>query len=154
MSADAASALARLVAALRAEREARERRRAALAAEADALRELHEANVPASTVAHRVARALGMTLTLDARSRLAATLRKRRSRALRAGTDGHGDLAAATPEKPVVVLRSHRASEHGKEEGMSKLVKRTTVTEVFEQDEEHAEEALEASADPDEDEEN
>ncbi len=99
----------RLVAATRAERRAREELREALGAQAQVLRELREVGVPASRVAHRIARALGIVLPIDARRRLAATLRKRRSRALRRGTDGHGDPVAAPATRPLPALPSDRA---------------------------------------------
>lgn len=162
VSADPALLIERLAAGLREEEGARARRQAALAAQAHALRELREAGVSSSRIAHRVARALGLALSLDARRRLAAALRKRCQRARHLVTSCPGNPVASASARPIADLGSRRATEPRKDDPMSKLIRKTVTVEEYldeealgaadeVEDEEVEEDDAEAEGDADED---
>lgn len=124
-----------LATAIRDEKAAREQRHAALATQARTLRELREAGISTSRIAHRLSKALGLVLDLRDRRRLAARLRKRRWR----GTRCPDEEAQPHGLPPIPTPSSDRATPPDHQEpDMAKLIKRTIVEEFVEgEDEEH-----------------
>jgi hypothetical protein len=120
--------LEELAEALRAEDQARGSIRDARRRQADAFRELQRAGMPGTTVALRVARLLGRTVSISERRRLAELLRKR---AYRTRTSCPDNLALSHGHAPMADARCDRAIklDHG-ESNMRGLVKRV-VTEEF-----------------------
>jgi hypothetical protein len=138
--ASAAGLVDRLVAALLEEEEARRAVRDALREQAELLRELRAAGLPASRVAHRVALARGLVLKIEERQRFAARLRQRLSRVTRR----HGDLAGPHGLGPTAGSGFGRAIMPEEDADMPKLVKRTVVEEFVEPDDrdEHDEDEI------------
>jgi hypothetical protein len=117
----------RLVRALRAEEAARRLVAAVVRRQARLLRDLGDLGMPASTVAHRVAAAQGISLPLDERLRFGARLRKRRWR----GTRGPGDLRGPHRHlRPAASPCDRALPPVNREEIMAHLIRRT-VEEVY-----------------------
>jgi len=145
----AAALLDALAVALLAEEHARGEVRAALAQQADLLRQLRALGLPATRVAHRVAASRGISLPISDRQRLARRLRKRAERetARRADLAGsHGLTPSATSSW------SWALTPQQQEEVMPKLVKRTVVEEYVEEKDDQEVEEDDAEGDEEEDE--
>jgi len=137
VTAGATALVDRLVRVLLAEEEARRAVREALREQAELLRELRAAGLPASRVAQRVALARGIVLPVRDRLRLAERLRKRAWR----GTHRPRDLAAAHGLALAADSHSEGAIKptNDLESNMGKLIKRT-ITEEYLEDEDREEE--------------
>lgn len=124
-----ASLLDALAQALLGEERARAEVRAALARQADLLRQLRGLGLPATRVAHRVAASWGVSLSVSDRLRLARRLRKRAERE----TSRRADLAGAHGLAPSPTSSWSWAITPSQEEVMAKLVKRTITEEYVEE---------------------
>jgi hypothetical protein len=122
--------LEKLADALRAEDQARGSIRDARRRQADAFRELQRAGMPGTTVALRVARLLGRTVSISERRRLAELLRKR---ADRTRTSCPADLAVSHGLSGAKHSPCDRAiSPDHTESDMARLVKRVVTEEYLE----------------------
>lgn len=125
-----------LAAALREEREAEAALAAARAAFRGAVRRttaaaqaLRETGALFTAIASVVARALGVAPSVEARRRIAARFRRRLARAR--VTSGHAEVASPSASAVTVPVP---LSETTEDSMGHTLLKRTTVTEVFEED--------------------
>ncbi len=109
--------------ALHVEQSARRRVRRALRRQVDTLDRLRALGVPATLVAIEVAKASGASPSPEVRRRIAARLRKLRSRV----TGGH-----ALRSRPPATAAVPPITSMGKEEPtMARLIKKTTTTEEY-----------------------
>jgi len=148
---DAAALLDSLAHALLDEVRARGEVRAALARQAQFLRQLRDLGLPATRVAQRVAASRGVALGLADRLRLARRLRKRAERE----TSRRADLAGAHGRSGAAASPWIQAmSADQKEDPMPQLVKRTvTVEEYLEEEKTDLESVEEDDEDASEDDE-